>query len=384
MIREVFFRVRVQKSGGYDHYYPVLISATTSDAYPFQVPTADIKIVSNARSGTSGYISPIKCDDHIRLQVAIRYNPNQRLIYTDIFQGTIQEISQSYGTQNSANLHCVGYMDEVLWTEIEENYSWTWNVDVCEFLLYFLTTKGYRRRLTWSASYGTTGIIIPSYDVSVNQTFMSDAISDFEKMSGYRYRAFAVPVYDGNQNFSAVYLSWRPLPTTVTSKYAIIEGTDRYISSEFSSSIEDLATRYVVIGSQEAGYNGAISANTAKYGRRTKNDSYNWITTSAQVVKISEACRDDLDDPKLSGTATIIGTPAACVGDLVYCKSPSQEVNGSTIDTNMTVYRVTHNISEDGKYTTSLDLDMIYKNAYDYIGKVVQTVKTNKKNSCKR
>jgi hypothetical protein len=205
-----------------------------------------------------------------------------------------------------------------------------------------------------------------------------------EKMSGYRYRAFAVPVYDMNHNVSAIYLSWRPLATTVTGKYAVIEGTDRYISSEFASSIEDLATRYVVVGSQEAGYNGAISSNTTKYGRRTKNDSYNWITTSAQVIAVSEACRDDQDDAHLSGTATIIGTPAATVGDLVYCKSPSQEIDGTTIDTNMTVYRVAHNISEDGKFTTKLDLGRIYRNAYDYFGKVVKTTKTTKKNSCKR
>jgi hypothetical protein len=203
-----------------------------------------------------------------------------------------------------------------------------------------------------------------------------------EKYSGYTYRASALPTYDVNRHLNGLNLVWKPLSTVATDKYKVIEGTSRYISSNFSSSIEDLKTQYTVNGSTSGGiWSTALNVDQiAKYGKRAQVETYNWINSTAQCMKISDACLKDLYTPHLSGTATLIGTPLATVGDLVYCKSPSQEIEGSSIDTNLTVYKVSHNISADGKFTTSLDLGRIYKTAYDYIGYVAKTATVAKKN----
>lgn len=386
LIRLVLYRVIVQKYGRFDKYYPTLISASTTDEYPFRVPSADISVVSNATEGTKTYIQPIAVDDHIRLQVSIRYSTDQRIVWKDIFQGTIQSIDSAYGSTNVTKLHCVGYMDEVVWSAIQIDFSWGAGSDACDYLGTMIGLN-YNRRLIWDPSYGTTGVIISEYEIKNNQTFVSDIISDMEKMSGYKYRAFAVPVYDNGNNISAVYLSWRPLSTTVTDKYKIIEGNSRYINSEFSSTIEELVTRYVVIGSSTSEppilYTAVDSTQEARYGTRTKVDTFNWIKTNGRCQMTATGCLNDLKLPHLSGTATIIGTPEAKVGDLVYCNSPSQEISGTRINTNMTVYRVKHDISENGPYTTSIDLGRIYKTEYDYIGKIVKTVHNNKRNSVK-
>jgi hypothetical protein len=277
-------------------------------------------------------------------------------------------------------------MDEVVWSAIQIDYSWGAGLDACDYLSTMLGLN-YKRWLTWNAAYATTGVIISAYSIKKDQMYVSDVIADMEKISGYKYRASAVPVYDNYGNISAVYLSWIPLSSVVTDKYRVIEGTSRYVSSNFSSTIEDMATRYVVIGSSTSTppilHTAVDSTQAAKYGTRTKTDTFNWITTTDRCQKIAEGCLGDLKADHLSGSATVVGAPEANVGDLVYCKSPSQEINGSSIDTNMTVFRVKHNIPDKGPYTTTLDLDRIHKNEYDYIGAIVKTVSTNKKNSCK-
>lgn len=381
----MYYKVIVQKKNRLDKYYPALISASATDAYQ-AIPTADIKIVTNSRAGTRGYVSPIATDDHIRLQVAITYNPTQKKVWTDIFQGTVQEIESVYGASNVSNLHCVGYLDEARWTMVDNALDITTLYDAVDIFSWVLNTQAYKRYLTFSDVYLTRGITFSTYNTSVNQAFFADILSDMEEYSGFRYRASAVPIYDAKHNLSTVYLSWKPLSTVVTDKYKIIEGTSRYISSEFSVTIEDLITYIKIIG--ESTVNGiwsqdADAAAITRYGKRSRIDTRNWITNSDQCFKAAHACLEEGKIPIIAGTATIIGTPYAKVGDLVYCKSPSQEIERVPVDTNMTVYRVTHNITETG-YTTSLDLGKIKKTAYDYIGYIAKTTKVNKKNICRR
>jgi hypothetical protein len=347
------------------------------------VPVCDVEIVTNTNSGTSGYTSPIRADDIIRVQVSTKMNPLERTVWEDLFSGTIQEIEGTYGNKNTITLHCVGHIEEAEWTDIEETKAWTSATDAQAVFQYFLESKGYKRRLTYNSNYVKPGITFTNYSTTVNQNTFSDVISDMEKYSGNTYRASATPIYDSLGNLDTVYLSWNPLDTIVTDKYKIIEGTSRYISSTFASSIEDLVTRYTVIGSTTSGYK-ATATNAAaitNYGKRSKTDTFSWITSTAGCSTIATNVLTDIDDPALVGTATIIGTPQAHPGDLVYCKSPSQEVNGSIIDTNMTVFRVSHIFGS--KFITSLDLGRINTTAYDYIGKFSKEIKCCKKNIVK-
>jgi hypothetical protein len=388
LIRELSYRVEIQKKDKLGNkFYPTLISASTTDQYPFSIPTADISVVTNSTQGTNGYSAPVTVDDHIRLQVCVKNKANQKTAWKDIFQGTIQETAYSNGPQNKTSLHCVGYMDEVSWTLIEETKSWSTTTDARDIFGYLINDKVYHRRLIVDPTYALSGVTYTNYNTSIGQNYLSDVVSDMEKYSGYTYRASALPVYDVNRNLNAVYLSWKPLSTIATDKYKVIEGTTRYISSEFSSSIEDLINQYTVDGSSDVvgNYHTSIdSPSVALYGKRAKVDSFNWIDSILGCTKIADSCLSDLKDAHLSGSAVLIGTPDATVGDLVYCKSPSQKVAGSPINTNMTVYRVAHNISADGKFTTALNLGRIYKTEYDRLSGVIKAVSTTKKNTCKR
>jgi hypothetical protein len=286
----VYYKVIVQKKNRLDKYYPALISASATDAYQ-AIPTADIKIVTNSRAGTRGYVSPIATDDHIRLQVAITYNPTQKKVWTDIFQGTVQEIESVYGASNVSNLHCVGYLDEARWTMVDNALDITTLYDAVDIFSWVLNTQAYKRYLTFSDVYLTRGITFSTYNTSVNQAFFADILSDMEEYSGFRYRASAVPIYDAKHNLSTVYLSWKPLSTVVTDKYKIIEGTSRYISSEFSVTIEDLITYIKIIG--ESTVNGiwsqdADAAAITRYGKRSRIDI--WLSLlvidSLKIVKL--------------------------------------------------------------------------------------------------
>jgi hypothetical protein len=384
MIRQVEYRCVVQRNNTQkDKYYPAIVQGTTNEQYPFQVPTCDLEIITNTSGGTSGYMSPIRADDIIRVQVSTKMNPLERTVWEDLFSGTVEEIEGTYGNKNTTSLHCVGHIQEAEWSDIEETKAWTSTTDAQAVFQYFLSTKSYKRRLAYDANYVRTGITFTNYSTTLNQNTLADVIADMEKYSGKTYRASAVPIYDAQGNLSNLYLGWKPLDTVVTDKYKVIEGTSRYINSTFASSIEDLITRLTVVGSTTNNYKATASNATAiaQYGKRSKTDTYSWITSTEGCTTIATNLLDALDDASVVGQATILGTPSAHPGDLVYCKSPSQEVNGAIIDQNMTVYRVSHRFGDT--FTTSLNLGSIKKDAYDYIGQFSKEIKTCKKNIVK-
>jgi hypothetical protein len=119
-----------------------------------------------------------------------------------------------------------------------------------------------------------------------------------------------------------------------------------------------------------------------QYGKRSLIETFTWIKSSAQCQAIADGVISDRGVAQKSGTVKLILTPAAHIGDLVYTKLPSVEVNGSSIDEKFTVFKVQHSIGQNSAVTT-LDLGRVVKTAYDYIGLVAKVAKTCKKNFCK-
>ena len=118
------------------------------------------------------------------------------------------------------------------------------------------------------------------------------------------------------------------------------------------------------------------------YGKRGLVETFTWLKSNNQCLAIATGVLADIDHPVLAGSATIIGTPQARKGDLVTVKLSATEINGATIDGTFTVYRVAHSGNSSG-FTTNVDLGRVVRDAYDYIGKISQTVKTVKKNQCR-
>jgi hypothetical protein len=425
MIRKTAFRAVVQNNDSVNltdvspkNKYPLtVLSASCTEQYPFQSSTADIKVASNSKKGTSGYSLPIYSDDFIRLQVSSKLNNSTWTNWQDLFVGQIQSAKSVYGSANTLDIHAVDLMNEALWTPINETSTWSSALDATSYFNYFINYENltstpikrrYRRYLTYASAGADTGAIIPSFSCTFNQTMLADVITSMEEQSAYTYRAYAIPIFDSNQNMSEIYLGWKKLPvfddtkdifTQVTNRYAVIEGSWRYIDSEFASSIEELRNRVTVIGSSNNDILDAKEdpASIANYGKRARVDTLNWIVQKkddditsddranylAQCVNIATTILSYTKDSSIVGNATIVGTSRAHPGDLVYCKSPSQEVNGSPVETVLPVYRVSQNISPSGVWTTSLDLGKLNKSAYDYIGMMSRNIKNLQRNAVK-
>lgn len=384
MIRWVQTRLIIEKPSTHEKYYPSVLRATTQKSYPFSVSYADIEIASNVIGSTKSYINQLRFDDIIRLQVSIKYNPNQRTIWQDIFEGRIMDLSCEYSeSSNNVNIYAQGHEVEAETALIEETYTHT--SQDCKTVLAYYAPK-YLSRLTYDTNYADTSKIFPQYDTTANQTYMSDLFADMEKVASYDWAVKIIPTYSAG-NLSTRYIQWKAFPSTVTDKYKIIEGTPRVLSADFEIAGTGVRTKYRVNGdtpsggSQYTDYDEDTALSTL-YGKRSAVETQTWVKSNPQCKTIATGLLTEAKTPEISGQAVLIGTPEVDLGDLVPCKFPSIDLNGSSISTNLTVKRVSH-IIDGGDFTTSVDLGKVKKTAYDYIGQVSKTVKTCKKNQVK-
>ena len=380
MYRIVNTRLVIEKPVTHEKYYPPVIRASTQQTYPFSISYADIEIVSNTQAGTSGYIGQVRFDDIVRLQVSIKYNPYQKTVWQDIFQGRIMDMSSQFGNSNNVTLFCQGHEVEAETAVIEEDYSFATATDARSVLSYF---SKYLSRLSYSASYADTGTSFPTYDSTANQTYMRDLFSDMEAVSGYNWAVKVVPTYSSG-NLSTRYIQWREMSQTASEQYKVIEGTSRMLSADFEVAGKGVRTAYRIYGdtpeggSQYTGY-ASDAALISLYGKRTEVDTQTWIQSNSLAAAIAAGQLSEWKTPEVSGQVELIGTPEAEIGDLVYCKIPSEELNGASVDGNFTVYRVNHEIDRNS-FKTYLDLGKVKKSIYDYIGQVSTVAKTCKKN----
>jgi len=384
MIRWVQTRLVIEKPLTHEKYYPSVLRATTQKSYPFSVSYADIEIASNVIGSTSSYINQLRFDDIIRLQVSIKYNPNQRTIWQDIFQGRIMDLSCEYSdNNNNVNIYAQGHEVEAETAIIEETYTHT--SQDCKTVLAYYAPK-YLSRLTYDTNYADPGKTFPQYDTTANQTYMSDLFADMEKVSGYDWAIQVIPTYSSG-NLSTRYIQWKQFSSTVTDKYKVIEGTPRVLSADFEVAGSDVRTAYRVNGETPSGgsqytWEEEDTALSTLYGKRTATETQTWVKSNTLCESIAEGLLAEGKTPSISGQAVLMGTPEVEIGDLVTCKFPSIDLNGSSISTNLTVKRVSH-VIDGGDFTTSVDLEKVKKTAYDYIGQVSKTVKTCKKNQVK-
>ena len=380
MYRIVNTRLVIEKPTTHEKYYPPVIRASTQQTYPFSISYADIEIVSNTQAGTSGYIGQVRFDDIVRLQVSIKYNPYQKTVWQDIFEGRIMDMSSQFGNSNNVTLFCQGHEVEAETAVIEEDYSFATATDARSVLSYF---SKYLSRLSYSASYADTGTSFPTYDSTANQTYMRDLFSDMEAVSGYNWAVKVVPTYSSG-NLSTRYIQWREMSQTASEQYKVIEGTSRMLSADFEVAGKGVRTAYRIYGdtpeggSQYTGY-ASDAALISLYGKRTEVDTQTWIQSNSLAAAIAAGQLSEWKTPEVSGQVELIGTPEAEIGDLVYCKIPSEELNGASVDGNFTVYRVNHEIDRNS-FKTYLDLGKVKKSIYDYIGQVSTVAKTCKKN----
>ena len=386
MIQIVETRLVIQRDNtSKDKYYPKVVSFDTSEAAPFSIPTATIEIITNAQQGTAGYISPVRVDDIVRLQVSTKMNPKEKTVWEDVFEGRVRDITSPYSNKNTSTLFCTGHMGEastsIMWFDVD--YTTTHTVSgLVSGICY--DSPALLSRLYYDAAYFDSGEYIDYYNADAYQKYVSDVFADLEKLAKYHYYFSVFCTYDSDGNLYRVYLRWRHYPVKMTNKYAVIEGTDRLLSAEFKSSAEELWNFIRVNGdtvtdseadlytgevtNTDTQYTGAAksSISQAQYGKRGKSLTVTGIKSNTLCAKIAASTVTRFKHPIVSGQVKLLGTAKARLGDLVKVKLPSLEINGAYVDKNYHVYKVGHHLDANG-YTTTLDFTKIKKSPEDYI-----------------
>ena len=365
MSRQIELKCVVQRNNTEkDMYYPKLSSAYITSTFPWSAPTASIEVNTNVATGTAGYMSPIRGDDIVRIQANVQYSTEEKPVYQDIFEGRIMKIESRFGKDNITTLQCRGHSEELLYRISTSDYSAA--ATTTGAMLAALINHPYLDRITDAAPSlidSAASSSIPNFNIQLDTKYMIDVVREFEALELYEYIFSAVPHYDTNDTLSAVYASWQPVASTASKTVQIIEGTPRLINAAFSDSIEQVVEHVTVYGNSVSGTSIDPSP---KYGTRYHVEVDTNIASAALCTSLADAIRDRFGSSIVRGNAAILGDPNIKVGDLIKCKIPSIEINGSTIDDNYRCTRVTHQINTAG-WITYVDLGELNISIYELL-----------------
>jgi len=392
-----FFRPRIsiQKPNG-QKYYPKQVTASVTDAYPYSdAPYAQIELATNRSPETAEYINPVEEDDIVRVQVSCRMSEKEKCVFVDLFEGRVRSIDGEYNTKNNTTVSCRGHIDEAAKLLIDESKTWTGTIEARTILGDLVTPARHVSRLTWlnqAPHVDQSGVVSftdpeSAYATKADQTYLSSVFKDLEKESGSTWKIGTKSTYTVGGSLDKTYLTWKKLDTTPTNKYKAIQGTARYLGSNFEISIEDQATQVKIKGDTPTSgtqYTGTATDATAvaRYGYKTDVDIYSQLQSNATCASIAAGILPSKVSASISGTIKLVGTPEAHPGDMVYVRSRSTELNGAIVAGNFNVYRVRHNITSSS-YTTEIQVGGIITDAYDLIKNIKTIAVTTKCNQVK-
>lgn len=365
-------RLIIQKPDGNKYFFHV-VNATTDRIHPFSIPVASIEIIAN--SGNLNYLSTLRFDDIVRLQVSVRYSPDEKLVWQNIFEGRVLTIRGQYGKGSTATVICSGHEAETAYTIISEAKVYATATEAAT-ILHYLADK-YLSRTQLSIPSTTTGISVP-YSTKTDQKYMKDIFLDFEKLSGYGWAFRARPIYLQNGTLSSVPIEFKPFSTVPTPKYKIIQGTPRLLSADFSSDGQNVYTKIIEYGKTPPAvapatvgvqYKGTYIDSTAvsKYGTRVVVETDTGFESNELCAAFAQFYLPKIKSPRVAGTVTLEGTPQACIGDLATTKIPMINIDGDTLDPNYPVLRVHHEVSFDSFETTLTLGETFKKGIEDYL-----------------
>ncbi|MCK5616150.1 hypothetical protein KAR91_80545 [Candidatus Pacearchaeota archaeon] len=348
-MRLIKTRCIVQNKDGSDKYYPKVLKIDTSESFPWSAPVASIEINTHLIGGTAGYMSPIRNDDLVRLQVDVRSTSDEKSIWQDIFEGRVMETEASFGLSNTTTLVCRGHSEEMLYRAVTADYS----TSTARTGAMLSTLVGlYLDRLTDDSLIDSTASTeIPNFNIQQDSKFMSDIINEFESLEAYGYIFKVVTSYLSNGDLDTNLVSWQPVPS-LSSTVQIIQGTPRLISARFSNSIESVVEDVKIYGASGAPQKVGVSVDgTPSYGTRHHRGVDTSIATDQLCEDLAIATRSRFGAGITKGSVTILGDPNISVGDLIYVKIPSIVIDGSAIDGNYRVKRMSHTIDTRGWFT---------------------------------
>jgi len=346
------------------------------------VPTAIIDIEINVAGATDAYISPIRFDNIVRLQVDERINARESSVFVDKFEGRVTSIQSELSNSNRTRLTCRGHEEELLWSPVTAAYSAS---STTTGSIMSSLCGSYLSRLTGNTLIDTSGsTTISSFNVKKDSKFMVDVVSDLLQLEGYAYRFRASTTYNSDGTLASVTPVWEPVPTSVSETLRVLEGTDRLISARFRAGIEGLVKTSIVYGeSGEPQKRGSYSNTWTShdYGNRYSIETDRSIASDSLCADLAEqiAKNGGEDSLKPSGTLVLLGMPEVQKGDLITVNIPSVIINGEQIKDSFRVQRVGR-VYSDGQIATTLDVGSIELREGDIIARGLVASKRNNLN----
>lgn len=354
----------VQNKDGSDKYYPKVLSVDTTETIPWSAPMASIDINTNIVGGTSGYMSPIRNDDIVRLQVNTRSSSSEKSVWQNIFEGRVMKVRGTWGRDNVTTLVCRGHGEELIYKSVSADYDPA-AIRTGAILVALLGL--YNTRLTNDGLIDTTASTsIPDFNIQADTKFMSDIVRELESLEAYGYRLKVVNTYDTNDDLSASVVSWQAVPA-LSKTVQIIEGTPRLVWADFEKSIENVVESVKVYGASGTPQKvGSSVDGSPEYGTRHHVGIDTSVATDQLCEDLAIATRSRFGSGITSGSVRILGDPNINVGDLVYVKIPSLILDGASIDDNYRVRRLSHSI-DTGGWFTDLDLGELIQRPSDIL-----------------
>jgi hypothetical protein len=290
-------------------------------------------------------MSPIREGDPIRLQVSIRTSTDQDLVWQTLFEGRIFQLSgELSATSNNTTISARGYDEELLYTMItsDESYSNQSSGDIIDDIF-----STYMTRISGSDYIDTHKCSdIIAYNVDANTKYVADIIRDLEQLELYNYRFSVRAFYDASGFLSSVEPVWQPISEIVNYGSSVTQGNRRFISANFSTDSSKIVNNCKVVGS------GVSALATTGDADRYKLIVDNTLTSASACAAFAEAYIDNWAESVESGSVRLTGDANVEPGMLIQCTIPSLILNGTSIDGEYVVNRVTHSISNNSWITT--------------------------------
>jgi hypothetical protein len=350
------FRMILQKpSGEKNKYYPSIISASVTTVYPYKVAIANVVVDTSAGSSTSAYLSPIRADDIVRVQVNARTMTNEPNIWIDIFEGRVIDKGGSINKNGKTiTINCNGHGQALAYTYVPVDKTYTDKTTgyIVNDLMQYV---GRFTDATPSQIDQATSTSLTSYTIKGNSKTIASIIAELEDLELNEFIFRVGTQYDSDRNLSLVYPIWEAISATATDKIAVREASNSFISADFSEGVTKMLNKVIVYGDGDPQYSGSAEDTDlqATYDIRVKPFVDKSLSSDAACAYVANSVLQRWKNPIITGNSVIMGTTLVKVGDRVPCRVPSIEVGGG-IDDDYLVRGVTQTIGD--KFTTRLVL----------------------------
>ena len=258
-----------------------------------------------------------------------------------------------------------GFSEELLYRAITSDYSAS---STRTGAMIATLVSSYLSRLTDTNLIDTTAsTIIPEYNIKQDTKYMSDMIKELESLEAYGYILDIITRYDSDNNLDSNIVSWQPVPS-LSKTIKIIERTPRLNSANFDKSIENVVEDVTIYGAHGSPQKVGVSVDgNPEYGTRHHIGTDLSISTNQLCQDLAIATRSRFGAGITSGYCNIIGDPTISVGDLVYVNMRSMVLDGNIIDGNYRVKRLTHNITNNANWTSTVGLGELIQSPSDIL-----------------